>query len=83
MRTGQALVEFALILPVFLLLLFGLIDVGRYVYMNTVLSQAAREGARLGAAEAGTGCGSCHDHIDVFLNTAYTAAELDDLPATA
>jgi Flp pilus assembly protein TadG len=52
-RTGQALVEFALVLPIFFLLLFGLIDVGRYVYMNTVLSQAAREGARLGAAEAG------------------------------
>ena len=52
-RTGQGLVEFALVLPVFFLLLFGLIDVGRYVYMNTVLSQAAREGARLGAAEAG------------------------------
>ena len=45
---GQArrLVEFALVLPVFLLMLFGLIDVGRYVYMNSVLSQAAREGAR-------------------------------------
>ena len=49
---GQALVEFALVLPVFLLLLFGLIDGGRYVYMNSVLSQAAREGARVGAAEA-------------------------------
>ena len=51
-RRGQALVEFALVLPVFLLLLFGLIDVGRYVYMNSVLSQAAREGARLAAVEA-------------------------------
>lgn len=50
--TGQTLVEFALVLPVFLLLLFGLLDVGRYVYMNSILSQAAREGARLAAAEA-------------------------------
>ena len=50
--TGQSLVEFALVLPVFILLLFGLLDVGRYVYMNSVLSQAAREGARLAAAEA-------------------------------
>ncbi len=49
-RTGQTLVEFALVLPVFLVVLFGLLDVGRYVYMNSVLSQAAREGARLGAA---------------------------------
>jgi Flp pilus assembly protein TadG len=50
--TGQTLVEFALVLPIFILMLFGLLDVGRYVYMNSVLSQAAREGARLAAAEA-------------------------------
>lgn len=48
-RTGQALVEFALVLPVFLLLLFGLIDVGRYVYTWNALNQAAREGARYGS----------------------------------
>jgi len=50
--SGQTLVEFALILPVFLLVVFGLIDVGRLVYTNSALSQAAREGARLAAAEA-------------------------------
>lgn len=49
---GQGLVEFALVLPIFMLLLFGLIDVGRFVYMNSTLSQAAREGARLAATEA-------------------------------
>ena len=31
---------------------FGLFDVGRAVYVNSVLSQAAREGARLGSTEA-------------------------------
>jgi Flp pilus assembly protein TadG len=49
---GQALVEFALVIPIFLLMLFGLIDIGRYVYMNSTLSQAAREGARVAAVEA-------------------------------
>ncbi len=49
---GQGLVEFALVLPIFLLVLFGLIDVGRLVYMNSVLSQAAREGARVASVEA-------------------------------
>ncbi len=49
---GQSLVEFALVLPVFFLLLFGLIDMGRYVYMNSTLSQAVREGARVAAVEA-------------------------------
>ncbi len=49
---GQTLVEFALILPVFLLVVFGLLDVGRMVYTNSALSQAAREGARLASTEA-------------------------------
>jgi hypothetical protein len=49
---GQSLVEFAVVLPIFLLVVFGLVDVGRLVYTNATLSQAAREGARLAAAEA-------------------------------
>ncbi len=49
---GQSLVETALVLPVFLLILFGLIDVGRLVYTNSMVSQAAREGARVAAVQA-------------------------------
>ncbi|HEX9092432.1 MAG TPA: TadE/TadG family type IV pilus assembly protein [Coriobacteriia bacterium] len=49
---GQGLVEFALVLPIFLLLLFGLLDMGRGVYSNNTLSQAAREAARLAATQA-------------------------------
>ena len=49
---GQSLVEFALVLPIFLFLLFAVIDGGRYVYLNSSLSNAAREGARLGSVEA-------------------------------
>lgn len=43
---GQALVEFALVLPVFLLLVFGLIDVARAVWQENTLAYAAREGTR-------------------------------------
>ena len=50
---GQGLVEFALVIIPFLMLLFGVIDVGRLVYLNSTLSQSAREAARLGAVEAG------------------------------
>jgi Flp pilus assembly protein TadG len=48
---GQALVEFALVFPLFMLLLFGLIDIGRYVYVTNAFNQAAREAARFGAVE--------------------------------
>jgi Flp pilus assembly protein TadG len=43
---GQAMVEFAMVAPIFFLLLFALIDFGRYVYYVQVLNNAAREGAR-------------------------------------
>ena len=46
---GQALVEFALVFPVLALVLFGLIDVGRLVYVYNAVSQGAREGARYGS----------------------------------
>jgi Flp pilus assembly protein TadG len=44
---GQTLVEFALILPVFVLVLVGIFDVGRAVYAFNTVNNAAREGARL------------------------------------
>jgi hypothetical protein len=49
---GQSLVEFALVIPIFLLMFVAVFDGGRLVYMNTVLSQAARESARLASVEA-------------------------------
>lgn len=48
---GQALVEFALVLPMFVLVIFGLLDLGRVVYMNNALSEAARDGARWGVVQ--------------------------------
>lgn len=44
---GQALVEFALIFPVFILLLFGILDLGRAIYAYNTVADAAREGARV------------------------------------
>lgn len=35
------------------------------------------------ATDAGTGCGSCHEHIDTLLVAGGTASELAGLPATA
>jgi Flp pilus assembly protein TadG len=48
-RTGQrsqALIEFALVSPVLLLLMFGVVDVGRAIFYYDTLNHAAREGAR-------------------------------------
>jgi hypothetical protein len=44
---GQSLVEFALVLPIFILILVALFDLGRAVFAYNTLTNAAREGARL------------------------------------
>lgn len=46
---SQAIVEFAIILPILLILLLGLINVGLLVNAQVILTQAAWEGARVGA----------------------------------
>jgi Flp pilus assembly protein TadG len=46
---GAAAVEFALLLPVVLLIVFGIIDFGRALNAQITITQAAREGARLDA----------------------------------
>jgi Flp pilus assembly protein TadG len=46
-RRGQALVEFALVIPIFLLVLVAIFDLGRAVFAYNTLTNAAREGARM------------------------------------
>lgn len=48
-QKGSVMVEFALILPFFLLLLFGVVTFSAALYNKTVLTMATREGARAGA----------------------------------
>jgi hypothetical protein len=52
---GQSLVEFAVLLPVFLLLLIGMLEFGFVFDHNISISYASREGARVGAALANGG----------------------------
>lgn len=42
------MVEFALVLPIFLLLVFGILDLGRIVFIKAELENAVREGVRVG-----------------------------------
>ena len=60
-RRGQAVVEFALVLPVFLLLLLGAVEFGRAYLRLHLLTNAAREGAR---------AGSLPDSTDTIVQTA-------------
>ena len=62
---GQGLVEFALVLPVFMVILIGMVDLGRAIWANNSVANAAREAARFAAVHGGsckdlssTACGS-------------------------
>ena len=46
---GQAVAEFAMIVPIFLLLVFAIVDFGMGFHAWITVTNAAREGARLGA----------------------------------
>jgi Flp pilus assembly protein TadG len=48
---GAAATEFALLLPVFLMILFGIIEFGMIMYGREVVTNAAREGARAGIVQ--------------------------------
>jgi Flp pilus assembly protein TadG len=47
-------VEFAIVAPIFVLFVFGMIEYGRMVMVQQVLTNATREGARLSVLEGAT-----------------------------
>ncbi len=47
-KQGQSMVEFALILPVMILVIAGIFDLGRAFFASITITNAAREGARFG-----------------------------------
>ena len=48
LQAGSNLVEFALVLPLLLVLVFGIVDFGLALFDKAVITNAAREGARAG-----------------------------------
>lgn len=53
-RAGAAAVEFALVVPIFLLLVFGIIEFGRAIMVQQILVNASREGARQAVLDGAT-----------------------------
>lgn len=47
---GQSLVEFMIALPVLMLLIIGLFELGRYVFYYSSITMAVREGVRFGSS---------------------------------
>lgn len=48
-QRGQAIVEMALVMPLLVMLLFGIVEFGRVLNTYIVVTNLSREGARIGA----------------------------------
>jgi Flp pilus assembly protein TadG len=68
-RRGVAIVELALVLPILLVLLLGIWEVGRLVQISQIVNNAAREGAR----KASTGINTYSDVSTTVTNYLTTA----------
>ncbi|MEQ6375431.1 pilus assembly protein [Bacillaceae bacterium S4-13-58] len=72
-QSGQALVEMAIVLPVLLLILAGMLDLGRVIYTYTEMHQVAQETVRV------AGLGGTDQEVTTF---AKSHAEADNLQVT-
>lgn len=73
-RAGQALPEFALVLPVFMLLFLGAVDFGRVFFSYIAVRNAASQGAAYGAASPTDGAGIA-SRVQQETNTQRQAGE--------
>ena len=65
-RTGAVLVEAAVVLPILLILVLGIIEFGRGMMVVQLLTNGAREGARAGILN-GSSNASVEAHLKTFL----------------
>jgi Flp pilus assembly protein TadG len=71
---GQGLVEFALILPVFVLFLLGMLEVGLAFNHHMTLEYATREGSRTASSLGDGGSTNCVGNVDAANIDAQTVA---------
>lgn len=73
---GQSLVEFALVLPLLLIVTFGIVEFGLVMYDKAVITNASREGARVGiVAQDRTNIAAISTEIQNTVNN-YAATHL-------
>ncbi len=72
---GLAAVEFALVLPVLVALLFGIVVTGLVFIGRMQVQAASREGARAGAVAPGQACEAARAQLTNFAPTSVTCTE--------
>jgi len=91
---GQTLIEFAMVIPLILLIVLGTVDLGRAVFSYNTLAQAARAGSRVAivnqdsavvrnkAIQAAVTLGLASSNVDVCFKTAASTQSSCANPAT-
>jgi Flp pilus assembly protein TadG len=67
-RRGAAIVEFAVVAPVFLILITGIIELGRGIVVQQLLTNASREGARIGGYDSTTSASTVTTAVNNYLS---------------
>lgn len=74
--SGQGLLEFALVIPLLMLIVLGLFDLGYAVFIDNMIANAAREGARVGIVRTKT-----DDDIEARIYAAAPGLNLPSCPS--
>jgi Flp pilus assembly protein TadG len=79
-KSGQSMIEFALILPLFVLIVIGVFDLGRAFFAYIAISNAAREGARVYTFSPDTTTREDIDHavhLEIGTSSVVNQAKID------
>ncbi|MFL5243905.1 MAG: TadE/TadG family type IV pilus assembly protein [Gemmataceae bacterium] len=84
-RRGASVIEFAMVAPIFFIVVLGLVEVGRACMVTELLTEGARRGCRAGVIE-GTSSGSIQQATTDFLTSVGINGEtanvlVNDVPA--
>src|SRR5579872_6378435 len=68
LRRGAATVEFAVVAPVFLIMIIGIMELGRGIVVQQLLTNASREGARIGGYDSTTSASTVTTAVNSYLS---------------
>jgi len=85
-RRGASVVEFALVAPIFFMVVLGIIEFGRMSMVQQVITNAAREGARIAVLDGSTTVGvtnKINDYLTAASISGATVTTTPDPPSNA
>ncbi|HUY36334.1 MAG TPA: TadE family protein [Pirellulales bacterium] len=66
-RRGTAVVEFAVVIPLFLLFIVGMIELGRAIMVQQLVTNASREGGRIAGYDSTTQTSTITSAVNAYL----------------